>query len=245
MARHFIGQHSFLILLETDRLWLAKDGLRLRIFLLHFPSAEISGPFHSFCGGGHSTQGSMHPRQAITIDWVLIPIPNLLGHGTRRVIPRCSPKYKLYLCELSMCARVYHALHLSWVHCLSLTVATVSPHKVRGDKAKHQCLCPNVAQWNPRSFGLHPRSSLILQYRNCSCFPLSPQSSSDHSKRNPRALCPQCRQQTLSVALFALLGSYIYLYNEIWSLWPPFSSHPPSPVWVQSSDYRPVIHIPF
>lgn len=137
------------------------------------------------------------------------------------MIPRCSLRYKLYVRELSMCARVYHVLHLSWVHCLCLTVATLSPHKEE-TKAKH------------------PRSSLILQYRNCSCFPLSPQSSGDRSKRNPRALCPQCRQRTFSVALSALLGSYIYLNNGIWSLWPPFPSHPPSLVRVQSSDYRPV-----
>lgn len=52
------------------------------------------------------------------------------------MIPQCSLKYKLYLRELSMCAHVHHALHLSWVHGLCLTVATLSPHKVREDKGK-------------------------------------------------------------------------------------------------------------
>lgn len=164
------------------------------------------------------------------------------------MIPRCRLKYKLYLCELSMCARVHHALHLSWVHCLCLAVATLRPHKVSGDEGKtpvsmSERSTMESSQLRAPIQGPH---SLILQYRNCSCFPLSPLSSSyrliksSRSEKNPRALCAQCRQRTFSVALLALLDSYTYLYNETWSLWPPFPSYPPFLVQVQSSNYKPV-----
>lgn len=164
------------------------------------------------------------------------------------MIPRCRLKYKLYLRELGMCARVHHALHLSWVHCLCLTVATLRPHKVSGDEGKtpvsmSERSTMESSQLRAPIQGPH---SLILQYRNCSCFPLSPLSSSDRlikssrSEKNPRALCAQCRQRTFSVALLALLDSYTYLYNETWSLWPPFPSYPPFLVQVQSSNYKPV-----